>query len=65
MAKAPRKSSQLTLQEHALLLLLLSLLVIGSIVRYQRYGPKESSPPPSSQKPTLSKPELNRTDAED
>ena len=40
MATQPhRKTSRLTLQEHALLLLLLGLLVLGSVVRYQRYKP--------------------------
>ena len=46
------KSSQLTLQERLLLLLLLSLLVLGSVVRYYRYKPvkipSNSKPPPSS-----------------
>ncbi len=37
------KSSQLTLQERMLLLLLLSLLVIGSVVRYYRYKPVETA----------------------
>ena len=45
------KSSQLTLQERLLLLLLLPLLVVGSVVRYYRYKPVEipsDSKPPSS-----------------
>lgn len=47
---ANRKTSQLTLQEHALLLLLLALLVVGSFARYYRYQPQtesttEKSPP--------------------
>ena len=67
MAEKPhRKTSQLTLQEHALLLLLLTLLVVGSIVRYQRYRP---DPQPASagppQETPLSKPEMKRRHAED
>ncbi len=44
---APRKTSRLTLQEHALLLLLLGLLVLGSIVRYQRYRAQPAAPQPT------------------
>ena len=67
MAKeTPRKTSQLTLQEHALLLLLLSLLVLGSIVRYYRYHPQpeESEPTPEARLPAPLL-EGNNTHAED
>ena len=62
--RPPRKTSQLTLQEHALLLLLLGLLVIGSVVRYQRYRPKPVSPAPEASNPA-SDPETKRSHAED
>ena len=65
MAKQPpRKTSQLTLQEHALLLLLLGLLVIGSVVRYQRYRPTPVSPAPEAGDTALDR-ETKRTHAED
>ena len=42
------KTNWLTLEEHALLLLLLSLLVMGSIVRCYRHQPSPADPPASS-----------------
>ena len=46
------KSSQLTLQERLLLLLLLTLLVLGSAVRYYRYRPVSEPPPEVSSQNT-------------
>lgn len=64
--ETPRKTSQLTLQEHALLLLLLGLLVLGSIVRYYRYRPLPEEPKTT---PEVRLPatllEVNSTHAED
>ena len=64
--KSPGKTSQLTLQEHSLLLLLLVLLVIGSMVRYRRYQPEvESARPNPTEDTPLSKPETDLPNAED
>lgn len=63
MAKVEdRKTSQLTLQEHALLLLLLGLLVVGSLARYYRYRPQVE---PASEKSPPSNLEMNSPYAED
>lgn len=53
------KSHQLTLQEHALLLLLLGLLVLGSVVRYYRYYPG-SAPEGPVLPPAMAAPDLER-----
>ncbi len=53
-AKRPPKTSRLTLQEHALLLLLLGILVLGSFVRYKRY---EAEPAPTTTTPNTPFPE--------
>ncbi|MFT4641850.1 MAG: hypothetical protein ACI8T1_005194 [Verrucomicrobiales bacterium] len=66
MAKqAPPKTSQLTLQEHSLLLLLLGLLVLGSVVRYQRYRPAAVEGPSPEAEQTATDEETKPNDAED